>query len=125
MQILFLTVLDQLDLIAFGCVNEGNSTAVRRMWSVGQWMAFCRSVFGEFVQVVDLKSQVRKVRTDNNRAAPVEFAYLNFLIAAWCFQKDEVRAAPGSVAANLLKAENVLVERNRLLQVVYAIARVQ
>ena len=33
-QILFLTALDKFDLIAFRCVNEGNSTAVRGMWSV-------------------------------------------------------------------------------------------
>jgi hypothetical protein len=57
--ILFLTVLDQLDLVAFWCVNEGNSTAVRRMWSVRQRMASCCSVFGELVQVVDFKCEVR------------------------------------------------------------------
>ena len=53
-------------------------------------MAFCRRVFGELIEVVDLKSEVRQIGTDYNRAAPVEFAYLNFLIAAWCFQEDEL-----------------------------------
>jgi hypothetical protein len=33
-KVLFLTVLDKFDLVAFRRVNEGNSTAVRRMWSV-------------------------------------------------------------------------------------------
>src|SRR4029453_8807412 len=89
-KILFLTVLDQFDLIAFRCVNEGNSTAVRRMWSVRQRMAFCGGVFGELVQVVDFKCEVRQIGADDNRAAPIEFAYLNFLFAAWRFQKHEL-----------------------------------
>ena len=90
MQILFLGVLDQLHLIAFRCVNEGNSTAVRRMRSVGQRMPFCGGVFGELVQVLDFKRKVGQIRADDNGAAPVEFAYLNFLIAVWCFQEDEL-----------------------------------
>src|SRR6266550_1323301 len=89
-QILFLTALDKFDLIAFRCVNEGNSTAVRGMWSVRQRMAFCRGVFGELVQIVDFKCEMRQIGADDNRAALVEFAYLNFLIAAWCFQEDEL-----------------------------------
>ena len=89
-QILFLTALDKFDLIAFRCVNEGNSTAVRGMWSVRQRMAFCRGVFDELVQIIYLKCEMRQIGTDDNRAAPVEFAYLNFLIAAWCFQEDEL-----------------------------------
>src|SRR5207244_11230644 len=60
-QILFLTALDKFDLIAFRCVNEGNSTAVRRMWSVRQRMAFCRGVFGELVQIVDFKCEMRQI----------------------------------------------------------------
>ena len=89
-KILFLTALDEFDLVTFRCVNEGNSTAVRGMWSVRQWMAFCRGVFGELVQIVDFKCEMRQIGTDDNRAALVEFAYLNFLIAAWCFQEDEL-----------------------------------
>jgi len=88
-------------------------------------MAFCRGVFGELVQIVDFKCEMRQIGTDDNRAAPVEFAYLNFLIAAWCFQEDELRSTPRGVATNFLETEDVLVKRNGLLQVVYAIARVQ
>jgi hypothetical protein len=33
-KILFFAVLDQLHLVAFRRVNKGNSTAIRRMWSV-------------------------------------------------------------------------------------------
>ena len=57
-------------------------------------MAFCRGVFSKLIQVFNFKRQVRQIRADDNRAAPVEFAYLNFRIAAWRFQKDELRAAP-------------------------------
>jgi len=53
-------------------------------------MAFCRGVFGELVQIVDFKCEMREIRADDNRAAPVEFAYLNFLVAAWCVQEDEL-----------------------------------
>lgn len=88
--ILFLTAFDEFDLVAFRRVNEGNSTAVRGMWSVRQRMAFCRGVFGELVQIVDFKCEMRQIGTDDNRTAPVEFAYFNFLIAAWCFQEDEL-----------------------------------
>ena len=88
--ILFLTALDKFDLIAFRCVNESNSTAVRLMWSVRQRMAFCSGVFGELVQIVYFKCEMRQIGADDNRAAPVEFAYLYFLIAAWCLQKHKL-----------------------------------
>jgi hypothetical protein len=86
----YLLPLDEFDLVAFGRVNEGNSTAVRRMWSVGQWITFCRGVFSEFVQIVDFKCEMREIGAHDNRAALVEFAYLNFPLAAWCFQEDKL-----------------------------------
>ena len=79
----------------------------------------------ELVQIFYFKSKVRQVWTDDDRSALVKFAKLNFLIAARRFQKNELLAAPRSVAANLLETENVLVEGNGLLQIVYAIAGVQ
>lgn len=85
-----LAALDKFDLVAFRRVYERNSTAVGGMWSVRQRIAFCRGVFGEFVQIVHLKSEMRQIGADDNRAAPVEFTYLNFLIASWCFQEDEL-----------------------------------
>ncbi len=79
----------------------------------------------ELVQIFYFKSKVRQVWTDDDRSALVKFAKLNFFVAARRFQKNELRAAPRSVAANLLETENVLVEGNGLLQIVYAIAGVQ
>jgi len=88
-------------------------------------MAFCHGMFGELVQIVDFECDMREIGADDNRAAPIEFAYLNFLLAAWCFQENELGPASGSMATHLLQSENILVERNGLFQVVYAIARVQ
>src|SRR4029077_17647567 len=61
-KVLCLTALDEFDLVAFGRVNEGNSTAVRhrRMWTVGQPMAFCLGVFSKLVQIVDFKCEMRE-----------------------------------------------------------------
>ena len=59
------------------------------------------------------------------RPALIEFANLNFLIAAGRLQKYKLRTAPGGLTPSFLESENILVEGNRFLQVVYAIARVQ
>ena len=53
-------------------------------------MAFRCSVFSKLVHIRDLKCKMRQIRADDDRAAPVELAYLNFFIAAWCFQEDEL-----------------------------------
>jgi hypothetical protein len=82
-------------------------------------------VFGELVQIVHFKCEMRQIGADDDRSAIVELTDLNFLIAARRFEKDELRPAPGGLPANLLKAEDVLVKRDRFLQVMYAIARVQ
>jgi hypothetical protein len=68
---------------------------------------------------------MREIGADDNRAAPVKLAYLNFLIAAWCFEEHELRPTPGGMAANFLETEDLLIERNGLLQIVYAISGVQ
>jgi len=47
--------------------------------------AFCSGVFCELIQIFHFKREVSQIGADNNRAAPIEFAYLNFLIAPWCF----------------------------------------
>src|ERR1043166_2584140 len=95
---LLLTALDKFDLVTFRRVNESNSTAIRRMWSVRQRITLCRSVFGEFVEIFDLKSKVGEIVTNDNRAASVEFAYLNFLITARGFQEHKFRSPPGGRA---------------------------
>jgi len=78
----------------------------------------------ELVQIFYFKSKVRQVWTDDDRSALVKFAKLNFLIAARRFQKNELRTAPRSVTPNLLQPQNILIERDRFFQVVYAVARV-
>src|SRR5205814_7102561 len=88
-------------------------------------MAFCLRVLSETFQIVHFKREVRKVGPDYYRPALIEFTNLNLLIALGCFQKHKLRAATGSVSAKLLESQHVLIERNRFLQVVDAIAGVQ
>ena len=88
--ILFFGALDQLDLVAFRGVDKRNSAALCRMWSVRQRMTLCRGVFGELVQILDFKCEMRQIGTDHNRPTTIEFTDLNFLIAVWCFQEDEL-----------------------------------
>src|ERR1041385_2258061 len=79
---LFLTALDKFDLVTFRRVNESNSTAIRRMWSVRQRITLCRSVFGEFVEIFDLKSKVGEIVTNDNRAASGAFFSHQFLYSS-------------------------------------------
>src|SRR6266496_309829 len=88
-------------------------------------MAFCLRVLSETFQIVHFKREMSKVGPDHYRPALVKFTNLNLLVAVGCFQKHELRPAPGSVTTELLESQNILVERNRFLQVLYAISRVQ
>jgi hypothetical protein len=124
-EMLFLSVLDQLNLVPFRSVDECDSTAVGRMRPVRQPITSCRGMRGKLVQVLHFESEVSQIGADYDRSASVEFAYLNFLIAAWCFKKDELRPTAGGMSANLLETQDFLVERDGFLQIVYAISRVQ
>src|SRR5947199_5420717 len=88
-------------------------------------MAFCLCVLSETFKIVHFKREVRKVGPDYYRPALVEFTDLNLLVALGCFQKHKLRSATGSVTAKLLESQHILVERNRFLQIVDAIAGVQ
>jgi hypothetical protein len=68
---------------------------------------------------------MRQIGANLHRTALIKFAKLDFLVAAWRFQEDKVRSAARRMSSNLFESEHVLVERNRFLQVMYAIARVQ
>src|SRR6266496_1988455 len=88
-------------------------------------MTFCCCLFRELLKIVHFKCEMRKVWADHDRPALVKFTNLNLLVAVRCFQKHELRPAPGSVTTELLESQNILVERNRFLQILYAISRVQ
>src|SRR5947208_10881925 len=88
-------------------------------------MTFCGRMFRETFQSVHFKSEVRKIGADHRRPALIKFTNLNLLVALGCFQKHKLRSATGSVTAKFLKSQHILVERNRFLHVVDAIARVQ
>src|SRR5437016_10718988 len=88
-------------------------------------MTFCGRMFREIFQIVHFKSEVRKIGADYYRPALIEFTNLNLLVALGCFQKHKLRSATGSMTAKLLESQHILVERNRFLQIVDAIAGVQ
>jgi len=75
----------------------------------------------EFFHVVHFEGKMRQVRPHHHRSALVELAELNFFFAGWRFQKNKLRAATRNVAANLLQAEDVFIERDRLLQIGHAV----
>src|SRR5437879_10820429 len=66
-----------------------------------------------------------QVRTNDHRAALVEFAKLDLLFAFGCLEKNQLRAAPGRMPSRFLKSEHVLIKRHRLLQVFHPVAGVQ
>src|SRR6266508_311718 len=95
------------------------------MRAIGKRMAFCLRVLSETFQIVHFKREMGKVGPDHYRPALVKFTNLNLLVAVRCFQKHELRSATGSVTAKLLKSQHILIKRNRFLQILYAVARVQ
>ena len=58
-----------------------------------------------------------QVRTDHYRPALIEFAQLDFLLAARRLEENQLRTATGSVPARFLQTEHVFVKRDRLLEV--------
>src|SRR5215467_10751685 len=95
------------------------------MRPIGQRITLSCGMFGELVHVLDFKSKMRQIGADYYWSTSVKFADLNFFVASRCFQKDELRTAPRCVASNLLQPQNIPVERDRLFQIVHAVARVQ
>src|SRR5205809_5633018 len=95
------------------------------MRPVRQRVTFSGCVFRKLVQIIHFECEMRQIGTNLHRTALIKFAKLDFLVATWCFQEDELRSAARCVSSNLFESENILIKRNRFLQVMYAIARVQ
>ena len=64
----------------------------------------------ESLDVVHLESEMRQVRPDLHRTALIKFAELDFLFAPGRFQKNQLRAAAGSMPAHLFEAEDIAVK---------------
>ena len=95
-----LAVLDQLDLIALGRIDECDHTTGSGLGrSIAQRIAFRGRVFSECFQIVHLESEVSDVRANVYRAALIKFTKLNFFLTAGRLQEHQLRAARRSVPA--------------------------
>lgn len=80
------------------------------MRPVREWITLGRRLPGEFLDVVDLKGKMGQVGPDQDRAALVKLAELDFLLASGRFQEDQLRAAPRGVAPDFLQPENIAIK---------------
>ena len=94
------------------------------MRPVRQRITFRRRFLRKLLQVVHLKGEMRKIRTDNDRPALIEFANLDLLVRPQAPSENQLRAAARGVAAKLLESEHILIKRDRLLQIAHPIAGV-
>src|SRR5437660_3887236 len=116
------TALDQFNLVAFRRVDESDLAAARAfMGTVRKGITFGCRLAREFIQIVHFEGKMGEIRTDYDRSALVEFVNFNFLLALWRFEKNQLRPAPGRVAANFLQPKNVFIKRDRFLQVLHPI----
>ena len=87
---LFFSALDQLNFVSFRRIDKGDQvTTFGPVRSVRKGVALAGGVSGKLVHIVDLKSEMRKIRADNDRSALVEFAKLDLFFALGSFQKNK------------------------------------
>ena len=96
-----------------------------RMRPVGKRISLGRSLFCEFIQIIHLKREVGQIWPNHDWAALIILAKLDLFLALGRFEKNELRAAPGSVPSYFLQTENVSIKRDRLFQIGYAITGMQ
>src|SRR5438874_10098151 len=100
----FAPALDQFNLVALRSVDERNRAPIAmRMRAVGQRIALGRSLSCEFFQIIHFKGEMGQVRPNHDGAAFVVLANLDLFLALGCFEKDELRAAPGGVSPCFLQ----------------------
>src|SRR5438067_2052253 len=90
------------------------------MRPVRQRITFRSRFACKLFQVVHLKSKMRKIRTDHDRPALVEFANLDLHVPVRRFQKNQLRAAARGMATKLPESEHILIKRDCLLQIAHA-----
>src|SRR5437867_12514170 len=66
-----------------------------------------------------------QVRTNDHRAAFVEFAKLDLFFAFGCLEKNQLRSAAGRMPSRCLKSEHVFIKRYCLLQIFHPVAVMQ
>ena len=65
---------------------------------------------GKGVEIVHLEGEMRQIRTDLHRAALIELADLDHLLAARRFEENQFRTARRSVPLHFLETEHILVK---------------
>jgi hypothetical protein len=84
-------MLDEFDFVALRGIDKSDNTSAACLGgTIGKWITFCRSVFGECLDIVHLERQVRDVLTYIDRTTPVEPADLNFFITARRLEEDQL-----------------------------------
>ena len=118
--------LDKLYLITLRRVDKSDAPAgAGRVRPIGERIPLCRGVTRKRVHILHFKCQMSQVRPHDHRAAGVVFADLDQLLAAGRLEKNQLRAAPGGKAPDLLQAEDIPVKCHRLLEVRDAVAGVK
>jgi len=118
--------LNQFNFVTFRRIDECDGAAVtERMGAIRERVAFSRSLFREFCQIIHLKCEMGQIRPDDDRAALVIFADLDLFFASRSLEENQLRSASGGVPPCFLQAKDVSVKRDRLLQIGYAITGVQ
>jgi hypothetical protein len=85
------SVLDQFDFVAFRRIDERDDTSAARLGgTVGERVSLRRSVFREGFEIFHFEREVRDVRAHVDRTALIEFADLDFLVAARRFEENEL-----------------------------------
>src|SRR3954471_4101155 len=95
------------------------------MGTIRKRIALFRCFPREGLEVVDLEREMGQVRSNDDRAALVELADLDFFLASWRLEENELRTAPGSVPAGFLQPEDVSIKRDGFFQIGYAVPRVE
>jgi hypothetical protein len=120
-----LAVLNEFNLVALGCVNEGND---RSTWAlvrtVGQRVSEGGRMARKGLDVVDFKRQVRQIGSYLDRSAGIKLADLDKFLALRRLEENQLRATSAGDAPDLFEPKHVLVEVNGLIEVGDAVARV-
>src|SRR5690606_28917806 len=118
--------LDQLHLVPFGCIDEGdNRTAARFRGAIAQRVTLGRRLRSELLEIVHLEGQVHQVRLHLDGGRTGHLAQFDFLVAIRRGQESQLRTARGGVTAAHLESQRFGVGRDGALEVVDAHPRVE
>ena len=87
------------------------------MRSIAERITQSGGVLGKGIHILDLKRQMREIRTNHHRATAVVFADFQQHLTAGRFQKDKLRPAVTFLAPNLLESENLAVEMESFIEI--------